>query len=459
MDKTSSPSPAPHKAQLFWLSAFALATTGIGAALRTNLSDDMQTNLFDPIDKLQSGKMVATALGYPFLGYTLLIAIGSPLLDYIGMKRLLVFSPLCLALGTGIVVFSRQLPDSLSIYTWVCVGMAISGFGWGVVETVINPLAATLYPDDKTARINILHAWWPGGLIIGGLIGLAMSSYHFGWAAQLAVVVIPAGLFGLLALTQKFPPTERVAAGVPAREMWAQVLNPLFILFFLCMFLTAASELAPSYWVQIALTRTIGMRGIWLVIYISGMMFLMRHFAGPLAHRLSPVGLLWISCLLASLGLLALSYANSPVTALLAATLWGTGVCYMWPTMLGSVAERFPRGGALVIGWMGSAGTLSIYFFLPLLGRVYDYAKIKEAGGAAAFDALSKAAASDTLNKVKDSVSVDKLNTVLAHAGQFSFRVVAILPAFLLLVFGAIWLRDRARGGYRPEKIQPVQSV
>jgi fucose permease len=257
------------------------------------------------------------------------------------------------------------------------------------------------------------------------------------------VVIIPTALFGILALTQEFPPTERVAAGVPAREMWAQVLNPLFILFFLCMFLTAASELAPGQWVNFALSRTVGMNGIWLLVYVSGLMFLMRHFAGPLAHRLSPVGLLWISCLLASLGLLSLSYASTPVTGLLAATLWGTGVCYMWPTMLGSAAERFPRGGALVIGWMGTAGTLSIYKVLPLMGKIYDYAKIKEAGGAEAFKALSG----------------DQLNTVLAHAGQFSFRVVAILPAFLLLIFGAIWLRDRARGGYKPEKIRPIEQI
>jgi hypothetical protein len=149
-----------------------------------------------------------------------------------------------------------------------------------------------------------------------------------------------------------------------------------------------------------------------------------------------------------------LSYANSPVTGLLAATVWGAGVCYMWPTMLGSASERFPRGGALLIGLMGTAGTLSIYFVLPQMGHVYDYAKIKEAGGNAAFEALSKAADLDTVNKVKDSVNIEKLNAVLAHAGQFSFRVVAILPAILLVVFGAVWLRDRARGGYKPEKIQ-----
>ena len=122
------------------------------------------------------------------------------------------------------------------------------------------------------------------------------------------------------------------------------------------MFLTAASELAPGQWEDVALTRTVGMQGIWLLIYVSGLMFVMRHFAGPISNQFSPVGLLWISSLLASAGLIALSMANSPVTGLLAATLWGTGVCYMWPTMLAAASERFPRGGALLMGLMGTAG-------------------------------------------------------------------------------------------------------
>jgi MFS family permease len=209
------------------------------------------------------------------------------------------------------------------------------------------------------------------------------------------------------------------------------------------MFLTAASELAPGQWVDMALTRTVGMKGIWLLIYVSGLMFVMRHFAGPLSQKLSPVGLLWIACLMASAGLLLLSIANSPVTGFLAATVWGVGVCYMWPTMMGTVSERFPRGGALLLGLMGTGGTLSIYFVLPQMGAIFDRAKIRAAGGEQAFSALQGA----------------KLNEALVYASQFSFRAVAILPAILLLVFGAIWLYDKSRGGYRPAEIRPTESA
>ena len=143
------------------------------------------------------------------------------------------------------------------------------------------------------------------------------------------------------------------------RQMLREILKPMFLVLFCSMFLTAASELAPGQWVDLALTRTVHMQGILLLVYVSGLMFVARHFAGPLVHRLSPIGLLWFSCLLASLGLVLLSVANSPVTGLLAASVWGTGVCFMWPTMLATASERFPRGGAVLMGLMGTAGTLS----------------------------------------------------------------------------------------------------
>ena len=109
----------------------------------------------------------------------------------------------------------------------------------------------------------------------------------------------------------------------------------------------------------------------------------------------------------------------------------------MWPTMLASVSERYPKGGAFLLGLIGSAGSLSIYFVLPQMGKIFDTAKVKAAGGAAAYEALSGSA----------KAAID------AAASTQSFRVVAILPAILLVVFGAIWLRDRSKGGFKPEQI------
>ena len=424
-----------HK--LFLLSVLAIVTAGSAFAIRGSVASDLQAAFFDPINRLHSAEMVASVLGVAFLGFALTIAIGSPLLDYLGMGRLLALSSLCFIAGTFTVIFAGEIASGGAVYNVVWTGMVITGIGWGLVETVVNPLTAALYPDDKTHRLNVLHAWWPGGIILGGLLGLALGQFGVGWQWKLALVLLPAVAFGLGCLTLRFPPTERVASGVPARDMFRELGRPFFLVWFFSMFLTAAAELAPGQWVDMALTRTVGMKGIWLLVYVSGLMFVMRHFAGPIAHRLSPVGLLWLSCLLASAGLVLLSVADSPITGLLAATVWGTGVCYLWPTMLAAASERFPRGGALLMGLMGTAGPLSSYFVLPIMGRIFDTVKIEQAGGPTAFSALRPA----------------ELERVLAYAAQVSFRYVAVLPAVLLFVFGAIWLRDRARGGYRPEKI------
>lgn len=424
------------KTRLFWTSSLALCMSGIANALRASAAADLQRTYLDPIDKLHSAEMIGTVLGIPFLAFAITIAVSSPLLDIIGMGMLLPLAAICVPLGMLLMGFAGDIASD-NVYPVLWTGAAIAGVGWGLTETVMNPLIASLYPDDKTAKLNAAHAWWPGGLVIGGLLGVAMSSWNASLGIKMGIVAIPAVFVLVLAFGVKYPPTERAAAGVSTGEMFRELLNPMFIVLFLSMFLTAASELAPGQWVDLALSRTVGMPGILLLVYVSGLMFLMRHFAGPLVHKLSPVGVLWVSCLGAALGLVALSYANSPATGLLAATLWGTGVCYMWPTMLATTSERFSRGGALLMGLMGTAGTLSIQFVLPIMGSIYDNKKIEFAGGEAAFNSLQGEA----------------LNTVLGAAAQASFRAVAVLPMILLVVFGTIWLYDRRRGGFKATKI------
>ena len=426
-----------NKTRIFLVSVLALFTAGVAASLRADVASDLQRIFFDPIDKAHSAEMIGNVLGVPFLGFAFTIAIGSPLLDLIGAALLLPLSGVCFILGTLTILFASSFASGAGVYDIIWVGAVITGIGWGLVETVINPLTATIYSHEKTAKLNTLHAWWPGGLIAGGLLGYGLSQAGVDWKIKLAIILVPATLVVIMCLGMKFPPTERAASGISMGEMFKELLKPMFLVLFCSMFLTAASELAPGQWVDLALTRTVHMQGILLLVYVSGIMFVARHFAGPLAHKLSPIGLLWFSCLLASLGLVSLSFANSPVMGVLAATVWGCGVCFMWPTMLATASERFPRGGALLMGLMGTAGTLSINFVLPAMGKIYDTKKIELAGGNAAFQSLTG----------------DRLNDVLGQAAQASFRAVAILPAILLIVFGAIWLYDRSRGGFKAVKL------
>jgi len=434
---------AYDKPRLFLVSVLALFTAGLAASLRANIATDLQRLFFDPIDRAHSAEMIASVLGIVFLFFALTIAIGSPLLDVIGMAFMLPLSGVCFAVGTLVIQFAGSVSPGAGVYKVIWTGAAITGIGWGLVETVINPLTATLYPDEKASRLNTLHAWWPGGLIAGGLLGYILGQLGVSWQAKFALILIPALAVVALCMGVKFPPTERAASGVSAGQMFKELANPMFLVLFCSMFLTAASELAPGQWVDLALTRTVHMQGILLLVYVSGIMFVARHFAGPLVHKLSPIGLLWFSSLLASLGLVALSFAGSPAAGVLAATVWGVGVCYMWPTMLATASERFPRGGALLMGLMGTAGMLSINFVLPAMGRSFDTKKIEAAGGEEAFKALSG----------------EKLDRVLGIASQTSFRAVAALPAILLIVFGAIWLYDRSRGGYKVVRLSQAQSA
>ena len=240
---------------------------------------------------------------------------------------------------------------------------------------------------------------------------------------------LPALVCAALCARSSFPRTERASAGYAWSEMFGELARrPMFFVWWGCMFLTAASELAPGQWIDLTLTRTVGMRGIWLLVYVSGMMFALRHFAGPIAQRLSNVGMLWGSVALATLGLVLLPRASSPLGGLGAASVWGLGVCFLWPTMLANVAERYPRGGELFIGLLGVAGALAIQFVLPELGAIFDRERLALAGGPEALAALGG----------------DARDAVLRAAAQKSFETLALLPAILIAVFGAIWAWDRA---------------
>src|SRR6478735_1533349 len=258
--------PAPHaptiayghddanKRRLFLICLLAITTTSMSFVLRSSIAQDLQTHLFDPIDPLHSAALVGSALGVAFLGFAITVAVGSPLIDAVGMRTVLLLCALSFIAGTTLTIFADRISSGAGVYTVVWWGMLLSGIGWGSSEAVINPLTTTLYPDDKVHKLNVLHAWWPAGIIIGGLAGLAIGSLNLDWRYKLAVVLLPATTLIVLLLTSgHFPKTERAAAGIPASEMFRASLTPAFLVWFLSMFLTSASELAPGQWVDLAL--------------------------------------------------------------------------------------------------------------------------------------------------------------------------------------------------------------
>jgi hypothetical protein len=414
--------------RLFWLGVLALFTAASSAAIRAAIASSLKAQWIDPIAPVQAGELIGSALGSAFLGFAVTVFVTSAVLDQIGMRRMLLGCGLCFMGGTLLIVGAGTIASGMGVYQLVWAGMLLSGIGWGLAEATINPLTARLYPEDTTHRLNVLHAWYPGGLIVGGLLGFALASV-VPWQAIMALVLVPAAGIVVIAATTRFPVFHVAGDARPSfRDTIAEVFRrPSFFIWFGAMFLTASSELAPGQWLDVALSNRVGMRGILLLVYVSALMFVFRHFAGRLAGRFSNPGLLWISSLLAGIGLFMLSRAQSPVAAILASTVWGLGVCAMWPTMIASVAERYPRGGAWAMGLVGSAGALASFFVLPRLGAMFDSAKIELAGGATAFERLTGPA----LLAVEDA------------AASMSFARLVAFPAILLLVFGGIWLADR----------------
>jgi fucose permease len=418
------PQQSSVRSPAFWVGSLAIFMAGLSASLRSAVATDIKSGYLDPVDLAQSGRMIGVALGAAFLGFSITLMVSSLMLDRIGMKRMLLAASAFFLIGTAVVVFGGDFTSGRSVYHVIIAGMFICGIGWGCVEGTVNPLVASLYPNNTTHWMNMLHAWWPMGVIVGGLTGVGAARLGVDWRVILSLVAVFALLLGILTWRLEFPPTTSVKMKIGSKSQFLEIFTrPSFFIWFALMLCTAATELAPGQWVDVALTNVVGMRGVLLLVYVSAIMFVGRHFAGPLAHRLSPEGLLAGSSALAFVGLYGLSVANSPLTAMLAATSWGLGVCYLWPTMIAVAAERYPKGGALAIGLMGVAGSISSYAVLPALGAVYDSARVEAAGGAERLATLTS----------------EELQQVLVFAAGESFRTVSLIPAFLVIAFTTLW--------------------
>ena len=434
--------------RLFFLSCMALIAAAWVFSLRAAILGDLASTFG------LTGEVVGGSIGLAFLAFGISCFLGSPLCDYLGMGRLLALACVLHVVSTVMLVFSPMLVGSGgpgTAATVISISQIIAGLAHGLVEGVINPLAATIYPDNKTHKLNVLHAWWPGGLAMGGLLAVALGSFGANWQVKYAFVLLPVLIYGFMLIGQKFPPTERMASSVPTSDMIREATKPAFLILVFAMLFTASMELGPGQWVDAILSKTAGFPGILVLVYVSLLMFGFRFFAGALAHKFSPVGLMFISSIAAGIGLFLLSLANNPVLAILAATVWGMGVCYMWPTMLGITSERFPRGGALAMGIIGAAGSIIINFGLKEIGAIYDrYTQSNLPPGEQLKEFAARAAHDPALNA--------QLEAAKSAAAPFAFRFIGLLAIVPVIVFGIWWLRDKQAGGYKAVQLSPMES-
>ena len=400
-----------NTSRLFVASCISLVTTAMVFAIRGDIEPAMSAGF--QLSAQQMGLIWSPA----FWAFTIAIFVSGALVDVVGMRALHILSAVGYLVGVAVVLLAPYPTAPVSSIfdttgtTMLYAGFFTMGLAQGLVEGVINPLVATLYSSEKTRKLNMLHAWWPGGMIIGGLLAYASTSVGASWQIKLSLILVPATIYLVMAIAQPYPKTERVASNIPTSEMWREAGRPIFLLLFVCMWMTAAVELGPDQWFPSVMGSLTGIQGILFLVYTAGLMFILRTYFAGVAHA-SPIGTLVVSSVLAALGLYwlgSLQPGASPIIAFAAATIFGIGKTYFWPTMLGVTAEQFPRGGALLISLMGGAGMLSVAVVLPIMG-----ARIDRFGAGAAL------------------------------------QMVAGLAVVLLIIFGGLFAYFRARGGYKP---------
>jgi len=507
---------SPGDRRWLFVSCFiALIATSFAFIIRAMILGDWGDEF--GLTETQKGEIFGAGL-YPF---AISIVVFSLVIDWVGYGRAMVFAFLCHVASAIITI----LADGYWGLYW---GNFVAALGNGTVEAVINPVIATIYANrNKTKWLNILHAGWPGGLVIGGLLTLSMNpgglfdgfaEGAIDWRWKVGLLLIPTAVYGVMMLRTRFPVQERVAAGVPYRDMlrqfgglgaliafgliflelsrvwnvfepwgfgwpwwataalvaavaggfWAYTGTPgrwLFVFLLLVMILLAITELGTDGWIkelmEPVMRRDFGISGGWVLIYTATIMMVLRLSCGPIVKLLNPLGLLAVSCVFAAAGLAFLSRAAG-LSILLAATVYGIGQTFFWPTTLGLIAERFPRGGALTLNAIAGVGMLGVGIFgTPLLGLIQDRTIDREllAQDAALHAQVASEPATSVLGAYRTAdpdleaalpeADQARLKEIREGAKQNALLQVAVLPCIMLACYLGLLIYFKRTGGYK----------
>lgn len=492
-----------------------LVATAFGFAVRNSpeVMDSWATRF--ELSEEQVGMIIGVGT-YPF---AISIIILSLVIDRIGYGRAMTFAFAGHFLSALLTIFA---PNFIVLYF----ATFIYALANGAVEAVINPVVATIHKDNKTHWLNILHAGWPGGLVLGGILSIVVMKAggslgsslpgHL-WQWQMALVMLPILSYGYLLFGMPFPQQERVEAGVSYKEMlrefgWgsayivtflivmgiSQMLvafglprlsltaalllsiapaaifafyvrsfgRPMFIFLMLIMFLLATTELGTDGWIQNIMASVLKNKitGAWFLIYTSSIMFILRFFAGPIVHRISPLGLLAASAAVATIGLYWLGTARPVVGVLFAAaTLYGFGKTFFWPTTLGVVSEQYPKGGALLLNAISGVGMIAVGTIGgPAIGTMQDRdftAAVAQAlpetqpqllkaekGLFFAYDAIDQKKVKEQPEEVQEQIL-----EIQGQTKQRALAKIAVLPAIMFVCYLILIVYFRSRGGYKAQ--------
>jgi len=502
---------------LFWGCFIALITTSYAFISRMILCGGDFISDFG-LDKVAVGELQGAGI-WPF-GVSIIIF--SLFIDKIGYKTAMVFSFISYLAYTALAIMAYGAIQGVEgdalvaaqakgykLLTW---GSIILGLGNGAVEAYINPVVATIFRKDKVKWLNILHAGWPAGLVLGGLCTIALAS-NADWRITLGLILVPAIIFFFMLIGAKFPKSEREQAGVGYVDMlkelgvfgafvgfglvvaelgrvfaWPQTLSwaltllivgafavitksfgrIILAILIIIMMPLATAEIGTDGWISSLMEgpmKAAGHHPAWVLVYTSAIMMVLRFFAGSIVHRISPLGLLAGCSLLAIIGLTWLSKTNGAgmLVIFTAATLYAVGKTFFWPTMLGVTSEQCPKGGALTLNAMGGIGMLAVGILgFPFIGYLQESsatAKL-QSSNPAMYETVTvqknyllgdyKAIYPVKSAAITETADAEAIKSATT-TGQFSaLGKMAIFPAFMLVCYLGLIAYFRSRGGYKP---------
>jgi predicted MFS family arabinose efflux permease len=416
MEKTIKPN------KLFVASCLGLLVTSLSFGIRAGIMNNLMVQFH--LDAKQLGLIAGTA----FWGFPLAIIIGGVIVDIVGMKRLLLLAFFLHLLGIIFTIFSTGF---FSLY----ISTLFIGIANGTVEAACNPLVTSIYPTNKTTKLNHFHFWFPGGIVIGTLISFGFAKINLGWQWQTATMLIPTLIYGYMFFKLDFPVTERVSSGVSTKEMYKTILKPLYIFLFICMLGTAITELFTNQWVGVLL-QNVTNSAILILALVAAVQAFARSVAGPVVHRISPAGLLVFSAVLSTIGIYLLGTLTGN-SIFIAAIIFVFGVAYFWPTMLGFVSENLPKSGALGINLLGGAGMFAVSIYMFFMGGYYDslIAAVLPAGA--------------SLDTYRSAAAGTPEAAAYAHAqlvsGPQVIMATNIIPLILTFAFIGLYIYQRSR--------------
>jgi MFS family permease len=503
---------------VFWGCFMALVTTSFAFFSRIYLCT---TPSRLPADLGLNAVKIGELTGAGIWPFAISIILFSLIIDRIGYKVAMLFSFVCYATYLTLCIMAYQAIHGDSseaaknlAYEYLYWGSVILALGNGTVEAFINPVVATMFSRDKVKWLNILHAGWPGGLVFGGIITIALSNVA-DWRMIIGIVAVPAVVYLGMLIFAKFPINEREQAGVSYRSMLAELggfgaligfgliawqlgdvvpetyryvvygIGAAAVLGFIVytqsfgraimafliiiMMPLAITEIGTDSWITGLMQAPMKeLNPAWVLVYTSAIMMVLRFFAGTIVHKISPVGLLILSAALAVAGLFALSKCGSAGLAAIfaAATLYGFGKTFFWPTMLGITSEQCPKGGALTLNAISGIGMIAVGVLgTPFIGALQEQTAV------ANLRTTNPAVASQVIEEKKalgipyEAVSPDKAATVEDQAGKDAIAAakkdgqfdalakMALFPTFMLICYIILFVYFKSRGGYKAQDI------